>query len=208
MEKEMKKLLSVTASLLCLFVFTLKSEASTETQTNEAISSAAIGSIASDILPKLSTIKTSLTALGQKNVFGKIPAAGKEVLIYQETGLELYLAASLKNYLPVIKLIVVVDDRAISKNSPDTVSGTLSFNIGYRWDGFITLTVDSDDQALITKTSDGSEKELVLKDVTLAIGVLPHNQGKVKASGVVLVDDFPVNIGLLSTIIDILSKTA
>ena len=205
----MKKLLSWLVVFVCLFAFSGLSNAATSSilgQSNEVITSTALSSLVSNISPNINKIKLSLSPATLNKMLGKVTVVEKRTLIYEETGLKLYIGAALKNYKPLVKLIFVLDNRVIAEGKPDTMSGTLSFNVGYRWDGYVTLALDSEYQDLIIYSADLGTLKLELQDVTVAIGVLPHNEGTVKVDGIVGINGVPVDIGALSTVIDILSK--
>ena len=211
----MKKLYSFLVIFVCLFTFIGPSNAATGSllnQDNEVISSTALASIMGDISPNLSKIKSALSTIGRTNLFGKLTVSEKATLIYEEEGVQLYLAAALEKsgiiYKPVVKLKVVMDNKVIIEGNPDTITGTLSFKIGYRWDGYITLALDTESQDLIINSADLGMQIMQLHDMTIAIGILPHNQGTVDIEGVIVIDGFPVDIGALKDIIELLMATA
>lgn len=196
----MKKLLTGALIFLCLLAFSVPSFAAT----TEAISAETLASIVSGITPNINKIKSSLSLIGQKNIFGKLTATEKDVLIYEETGLKLYLGGAIKNYRPVVKLKIVMDDRVIMEGNPDTLTGTLSFNVGYRWDGYLTLTLDSDSQELLINSADLGYQEVVLDDLGIAIGILPHNEGQVKVTGIIVLAGIPIDVGTLSEVMELI----
>lgn len=194
----MKKLLSSLLVFVCLLAFSMPSFAAT----TETISAETLASLVSGINPNINKIKSSLTLLGQKKIFGSLTSSQKETLIYEEAGLKLYLGGAIKNYRPVIKLKMVMDDRIIMEGKPDTLTGTLCFNIGYRWDGYITLTLSSESQELISNSENLGVQEVVLEDLGIAIGILPHNQGAVKVTGIIVVEGIPIDVGTLSELME------
>jgi hypothetical protein len=196
----MKKLYSSLVIIACLLAFSLPSFAATTT----AVSAETLASIVSGITPNINKIKSSLSLIGQKNIFGKLTATEKDVLIYEETGLKLYLGGTIKNYRPVVKLKIVMDDRVIMEGKPDTLTGTLSLNIGYRWDGYLTLTLDSANQELIIYSADLGEQEVGLENLGIAIGILPHNEGQVKVTGTIVIAGIPINVGTLSEVMELI----
>lgn len=209
----MKKLYSCLFVILCLFAFAGQVSAEADnllSQNNEVIASNLLGSIAGDITLNADTLKKALSRWNLSNLLGGLSTTEKRTLIYEEDGVKLYLAGALEKdgwiYKPVVSLIVVMNNKTLVEGEPETISGILSFKLGYRWDGYITLGIDSEGQSLVINSPDTVGKDAVLEDVTIAIGVLPHNEGQVKVDGKIYIDGFPVDIGVLSDIIDIISK--
>ena len=81
----MKKLLSSLLVFVCLLAFSMPSFAAT----TETISAETLASLVSGINPNINKIKSSLTLLGQKKIFGSLTSSQKETLIYEEAGLKL-----------------------------------------------------------------------------------------------------------------------
>lgn len=182
----------------------------TEDNINEVIPASLLSSIVKDVTPKVNNIKAALSPIKIKQLLGQLTATEKQVLVHEEEGLKMYLCGSLKGSpipVPVIKLKMVMDEKPIVKGKPDTISGTLSFNISYRLDGFLTLALDSESQKLIINSADLGEKEIELRNVTIAFGVLPHNKGKVEVTGQAVIEGVTVDITTLSKVIEFLSKT-
>lgn len=177
---------------------------------NDVIPASLLSSIVKEITPKVNDLKAALSPIKIKQLLGQLTAAEKQILIHEEEGLKMYLCGSLKGSpipVPVIKLKMVMDEKPIVEGKPDTISGTLSFNISYRLDGYLTLALDSESQKLIINSADLGEKEVELRNVTIAFGVLPHNKGKVEVTGQVVIEGVTVDITTLSKVIEFLSKT-
>lgn len=176
---------------------------------DEVIPASLMSSIVKEITPKVAGLKSSLSPAVIKSLFGKLTATEKQVLIHEEPGLKMYLCAALKGSpipTPVLKLKMVMEDKTIIEGKPDTISGTLSFNISYRLDGYLVLALDSESQTLVIDSAELGEKEVELRNVAIAFGVLPHNKGKVEVTGQAVIEGVTVDITTLGKIIEFLSK--
>lgn len=202
---KMKKLLSCFMGILCLLVFSGPSSAAgfdLNNQGNQTIAAISLGSIIGDISPNADSLKAIFTDANMQAFF-----KGKRILIYEEDGVQLYMTVVVEKLQPKVKLIVALKDKAIQEGSTNTISGILVFNVGYNiLKQQVTLGLDTDGYVLLIK-SDSKTTAIGLKDVTIGIGTGTLNQGQMAVTGTIIINGFPVDIGSLSKMIELISKT-
>jgi len=203
--KTMKKLLSSLVVLMFLLTFSgPAASADLASQSNNDIASALLGSMAGDLASSSSVLKSVATSAQLKNAL-----KGQKLEIYSEEGVKLYIAVVVEKLVPKVKLIAAFDKKPLTvEDSTTLVDGTLVFNVGYNiLKSQVTLGLDSDGQGLMLTSQSGKTTVVELKNVNIGIGTGTLNQGKITVSGVAVINGVSVDLGSLSKLIEIFSKT-
>jgi hypothetical protein len=201
----MKKLLSCLVVFVCLFTFSGPvSSADLTSQSNQDIAAITLGSIAGDLTSNTSVLKSIVTSTKLKNAL-----KGQKLEIYSEEGVILYVTVVVEKWTPKVKLIAVFNKKPMTvENSTTLVDGTLVFNVGYNiLKSQITLGLDSDGQGLTLTSGSGQVTVMELQDVVIGIGVGQLNQGKMNVTGKAVINGVTVDIGALSKLIELMSKS-